>query len=114
MENTTQSEVTALKQYWAQQVSGLSLITRYTGGKSALVIDQIVIPKILRRTGLGTRIITDFAILADKNNMIMMLSPSDVFGLPEPSLKAFYMRFGFRTIQPTNNDSETMIRYPLQ
>ena len=114
MENTNQLEVAALTQYWMQEISGLSLITRFTPKKATLVIDQIVVPKLLRRTGVGTRIMTDFTALADKNNVIIALSPSNVFGLPEASLEVFYMKFGFRTFKPTKNDSETMVRYPLQ
>ena len=65
--------------------------------------------------GIGTLIMEEIISYADKQNKIIVLSPSKDFGGSVPRLMKFYKRFGFVENKGRNKDyeiSETMYRSP--
>lgn len=56
-------------------------------------IDLIVVRE--KNTGTGTKLMQDICDYADKENKIIILSPSDEFGGSKKRLIDFYKRFGF-------------------
>lgn len=115
METAAQIKSRELAQHWINHVTGLSLLTRYDSAESTLIIDLLVVPKLERRTGIGSQILLDLTSMADEHKIILALSPSDAFGIAAPLLEVFYRRFGFRiSTEHTSKNSESMIRYPNQ
>lgn len=68
----------------------------------------IMVPKGMRRTGVGSTAVRALCDFADACASDIVLSPDDCFGTPKTDLVLFYERFGFRLV-----DSETM-RRPFQ
>lgn len=56
-------------------------------------IDLIVAKE--KNTGAGSKLMNDICAYADKENKIIILSPSDEFGGSKKRLIVFYKRFGF-------------------
>ena len=79
-------------------------------------LDSIVVPKAARKRGTGTDAMFDLIRFADKNDLILALTPSKDFGATSVArLKRFYSQFGFVSNKGRNKDyrtRETMIRYP--
>lgn len=82
----------------------------------SIKISRIFVPKTLRKQGIGTKVMSFICQFADKENRIILLSPSTDFGATSVDrLKRFYRQFGFKNnIGGRKNFkySETMIRYP--
>jgi hypothetical protein len=79
-------------------------------------LHAIHFPKEMRKQGLGSQVMFDIAVWADKNNKIISLTPSKDFGATSVSrLRKFYGQFGFKRNLGRNKDyrtSDAMIRYP--
>lgn len=91
------------------------LITRHYDDQTFIIVSLIRLPKELRKTGIGTKIMQALCQLADRNNAIMALSPSNEFGTSKAALVSFYKSFGFVANSGRNKDyrlSYTMIRNP--
>jgi Zn-dependent M32 family carboxypeptidase len=76
-------------------------------------IDLIITKE--KNTGAGTKLMTDICEYADKNNKIIILSPSDEFGGNKKRLIEFYKRFGFVENKGKNKEFEifeSMYRLP--
>lgn len=78
-------------------------------------LSQIVVPKNLRQTGIGTKAMNILIDYADKTNQRIVLSPSSDFGGSVTRLYRFYKSFGFVPNKGRSKDfttSETFIRVP--
>ena len=79
------------------------------------VLSKIVVPKELRGTGVGSKIMQDLINKADMEGAIIALTPDTAFGGSKGRLIQFYKSFGFVPNKGRNKDfryRETMIRYP--
>lgn len=93
----------------------------YDYGNGIIKLDNIVVPKDNRKSGVGTKAMEAIIQFADKNNKKIILSPADKHdGLGTTSksrLIDFYKRFGFKLNKGSNKDysiSELMYREPKQ
>jgi len=75
---------------------------------SFVVLDTIVIPKGNRKSGVGSKIMSQLVEVADKNGWQLALTPSDSFGSSKNRLEVFYRRFGFVKNSGRNKDYATM------
>lgn len=76
-------------------------------------IDLIITKE--KNTGAGTALMNEVCEYADKNNKIIILSPSDEFGGNKKRLIEFYKRFGFVENKGKNKEFgifESMYRLP--
>lgn len=76
-------------------------------------IDLIITKE--KNTGAGTKLMQDICEYADKENKIIILSPSDEFGGNKKRLIEFYKRFGFVENKGKNKEFlifESMYRAP--
>lgn len=76
-------------------------------------IDLIITKE--KNSGYGTKLMQDICDYADKNNKIVILTPSDEFGGNKKRLIEFYKRFGFVENKGKNKDFEifeSMYRLP--
>ena len=83
--------------------------------KSSLRLSKIVIKDEFKGSGIGTQILNDLIVYADKNKQIITLTPSADFGGNKNRLIQFYKRFGFKHnkgVHINHEYSDTMIRYP--
>jgi predicted GNAT family N-acyltransferase len=79
-----------------------------------LVLDTIVIPKELRKQGIGSKIMRMVCEYGDKVNKPIYLTPSTSFGGSSVSrLKEFYKRFGFVKNPESGPFRHVMVRYPV-
>jgi GNAT superfamily N-acetyltransferase/5'(3')-deoxyribonucleotidase len=81
------------------------------------VLSKIVVPKELRGTGVGSKVMKDLIDKADNEHAIIALTPDTAFGGAKGRLIQFYKRFGFVPNKGRNKDfryRETMIRYPKE
>jgi tRNA nucleotidyltransferase (CCA-adding enzyme) len=79
------------------------------------VLSKIVVPKELRGTGVGSKVMKDLIDKADMEGAIIALTPDTAFGGSKGRLIQFYKSFGFVPNKGRNKDfryRETMIRYP--
>lgn len=68
----------------------------FSEGRAVTTLDTLIVPKELRKAGLGSEIMTNVINVADKNNVLLMLSVTKAFGATsEKRLTSFYKRFGF-------------------
>lgn len=65
------------------------------GGYQSVYISKIIIPENKRNAGIGSSFMKKLTMLADEYNVILELSPSDIYGGTVSKLKSFYNRFGF-------------------
>ena len=82
---------------------------------STINLSRIVVPKGMRKSGVGTDVMQDLTSYADKTGQRVVLTPSSVFGGNVKKLKDFYKRFGFIENKGKNKDfttMESMIRSP--
>jgi len=80
------------------------------------VLSKIVVPKELRNTGIGSKVMKDLTDKADSEGAIIALTPDNTYGGSKTRLTQFYRRFGFVPNKGRNKDfryRETMIRYPV-
>ena len=81
------------------------------------VLSKIVVPKELRDTGVGSKVMKDLIDKADNEHAIIALTPDTAFGGTKGRLIKFYKGFGFVPNKGRNKDfryRETMIRYPKE
>lgn len=91
------------------------VVDLFAATHGGLHLSKIEIPKDKRKLGMATEILKGIAALADKNQLVVSLSPSNEFGTPKTVLVEFYKRFGFVFNRGRNKDfrvSETMYREP--
>jgi len=82
---------------------------------STINLSRIVVPKEMRKSGVGTDVMQDLTSYADKTGQRVVLTPSSAFGGNVKKLKDFYKRFGFIENKGKNKDfttMESMIRSP--
>ena len=85
------------------------------GNETNISLDTIVVPKELRNTGVGTKVMRELIEYADKNQKTISLTPSSDLGSSKARLEVFYRRLGFTTNRGSRRDftiMDTMIRYP--
>ena len=86
----------------------------FEGASGFVIISELVVPKELRKEGLGTAFMQDITRWADSAGKDMALTPDTTFGGTSVGrLKKFYKRFGFVENKGRNKDfrvRETMIR----
>lgn len=81
--------------------------------ENKISIDLIIVNS--KNQGTGTKVIQEICDYADKNNKIIICSPSEDFGSNKKRLINFYKKFGFVENKGTNKDYnifETMYRLP--
>lgn len=91
------------------------VVDLFAATHGGLHLSKIEIPKDKRKLGMATEILKGIAALADKNWLVVSLSPTNEFGTPKTVLVEFYKRFGFVFNRGRNKDyriSETMYREP--
>lgn len=91
------------------------VVDLFAATHGGLHLSKIEIPKDKRKLGMATEILKGIAALADKNRLVVSLSPTNEFGTPKTVLVEFYKRFGFMFNRGRNKDfrvSETMYREP--
>ena len=65
-------------------------------GNNTIELNRIVIPKELRKQGIGSQFMKALIQFASINKSLIILTPSDSFGATSVArLKKFYKRFGF-------------------
>ena len=68
----------------------------YLNGKKLMVLDAIVVPKDVRKRGIGTKIMEELVLIARRHDCVFMLSPDDSLGATSKArLRRFYKKFGF-------------------
>ncbi|HEX2012401.1 MAG TPA: hypothetical protein VJN44_15845, partial [Roseateles sp.] len=95
------------------ETPGLKLDLFSRNGRATL--SRIVLPEGQREGGTGTRVMNEITQWADRNGLILQLTPSADFGGNKKRLGEFYKRFGFVDNKGKNRDfetSETMLREP--
>ena len=60
-----------------------------------MVVENLVIPALLRRTGIGSEVMEALVTAADKEQWFLTLTPDSVYGTPVHVLELFYRKFGF-------------------
>jgi predicted GNAT family N-acyltransferase len=84
----------------------------YDNGKW-LTLSRIVVPKELRGSGIGSKVMERIVAFADNANKKIYLTPSKDFGATSLTrLKSFYKEFGFIKNTIKNETKETMVRLP--
>jgi len=84
----------------------------YDNGKW-LALSRIVVPKELRGSGIGSKVMERIVDFADNANKKIYLTPSKDFGATSVNrLKTFYKEFGFVKNTFKNETKETMVRLP--
>ena len=75
----------------------------------------VKIPKELKGQGIAKSIMKEILSIADKNNIILSLTPTNEFGSSKARLIDFYKKFGFVMNKGKNKNyqiSNTMLRLP--
>lgn len=90
------SNMPALVEHMKALHPGLQLVLREKG--RVLDLDLLIVPKNMRRSGVGKDAMEHLISYADAKNLEMILSPEDVFGTPKQTLIQFYQRFGFEPL----------------
>ena len=84
--------------------------------EKTIKLHVLVVPKELRRRGLGTAYMKDLCAHADKTSRRILLTADTSFGATSKTrLKRFYKRFGFKENKGRYKDfttQENMIRRP--
>jgi len=78
-------------------------------------VAKIVVPVEARGSGVGTKVMTDLAAVADLYGWTLSVTPSNVFGTAKKELDHFYRGLGYVPNSGKNKDygvSATMIRKP--
>lgn len=80
-----------------------------------ILISRIELPKEEQKKGFGTEIMDELTKFADKNNLIIALTPEKVTNTSKTALIRFYKTFGFVSNKGRNKHwdfTDAMIRYP--
>ena len=91
-------------------------VSLHGDAEKGYVLSKIAVPKELRNTGIGSKVMKDLIDKADKEGAIIALTPDNTYGGSKTRLTQFYKRFGFVPNKGRNKDfnyRETMIRYPV-
>jgi len=64
----------------------------YAGG---MVISRIEVPKEQQRQGIGGKVMNELMRYADKNNLVVGLTPEQITNTSKSALIDFYKTFGF-------------------
>ena len=91
-------------------------VSLHGDAKKGYVLSKIAVPKELRNTGIGSKVMNDLTDKADAEGAIIALTPDNTYGGSKTRLTQFYKRFGFVPNKGRNKDfryRETMIRYPI-
>jgi predicted GNAT family acetyltransferase len=95
---------------------GLELDLYDSKNTNVITLSKIVVPKNLRKSGIGSDVMTEITSFADEGGKTIALSPSvDFGGTSVNRLKDFYKQFGFVENKGKNKDfsiSESMYRLP--
>ena len=74
-------------------------------GNNTIELNRFVIPKELRKQGIGSQFMKALIQFASINKSLITLTPSDSFGATSIlRLKKFYKRFGFVENKGRNKD----------
>lgn len=84
----------------------------YNKFSHTIILSKIVIDKINRNSGIGTNIMNEICLFADKHKMRIALTPSTAFGGSKSRLIQFYKRFGFKPYKGFEY-YESMVRLPV-
>lgn len=76
------------------------------GNNNTISLDKIIVPKEKRNESIGTMVMTEITRYADKNKMIIQLTPTTDFGGKIGKLKSFYKKYGFVENKGKNKDFE--------
>lgn len=109
VEATLHSDITAL----VSKYNNLKVGIRQKD--DIVTLDKIVVPEDERDQGVGTKFMKELIKIADKNNLILALSPSSDFGGSKQRLVKFYKSLGFVENKGSNKDfrtKETFIKEP--
>ena len=95
---------------------GLELDLYDSKNTNVITLSKIVVPKNLRKSGIGSDVMAEITSFADEGGKTIALSPSvDFGGTSVNRLKDFYKQFGFVENKGKNKDfsiSESMYRLP--
>jgi len=83
--------------------------------KNNVTLSRIVVPKEMRNSGIGSKVLNDIVRYADSNGKTIGLSPTSDFGGSKPRLESFYKKLGFVKNAGKNKDfsiKESMVRAP--
>lgn len=100
-----------LMQKYGDYLDGIDIYEKDT----SMVLAKIVVKDEFRDTGIGSKVMSDLISYADKNNKIIVLTPSNSYGGNKNRLISFYQRFGFKPNKGSNKNFEfrdSMIRVP--
>jgi hypothetical protein len=82
----------------------------------SLSLNKIIVPEDKRNVGTGTKVMKEITKYADKNDLIISLTPSTDFGGSKTKLIDFYKKLGFVMNKGKNKNYEftdLMLRYPV-
>jgi len=91
---------------------GVSLSVGHHQG-DVLTLSKVVVPKELRSTGIGSKVMQELHEYADKHGKTVALTPSSDFGGSKARLREFYKRHGYVDNKGRNKDfaiSDAMYR----
>lgn len=91
-------------------------VSIYGGSKGKAVLSSIKVAKENRGKGLAKSAMNDLIKIADKNKIVVSLSPTNEWGSSKSRLIDFYKQFGFIENKGKNKDyriSDTMYRNPV-
>jgi len=84
----------------------------------SIILNKIIINKEFRKDGYGSKVMNDLINYADKEEKVIVLTPSTDFGGTSVNrLIQFYKKFGFKMNKGINKDfkfKDLMIRQPLK
>lgn len=87
----------------------------YKSNDNVYILSLIRVPKDKQGQGIGKKVLQDIISIADKNSVILALTPTSEFGSNKNKLVSLYKQFGFKDNKGKDKDysiSETMIRTP--
>lgn len=112
---TSRAEVVTSAQAFGQQVAeelGLERFELADSSNGAIVLEWVVVPKELRKQGIGTQAMERLIAFADQQGRRIELDPAsrddDVGTTSRARLVRFYKRFGFVENKGRNRDLETL------
>lgn len=88
-----------------EKIGEVELFNRYN---KYLVLDKIFIEKEHQGKGYGQKVMEQIIDFANKNNLIITLTPDDVWGSSKKRLTSWYKSLGFVTNKGKKKDFETM------
>jgi tRNA nucleotidyltransferase/poly(A) polymerase/GNAT superfamily N-acetyltransferase len=93
----------------SETVGELSIIDRGVwGGNHYIAVDKIFIEKEFRGMGFANEAMEDLFEYADQNNIIVTLTPDNLWGANKNKLKSWYKSIGFVENKGKKKDFQTM------